>query len=420
MVRALKPDAHPFADSTSTDAAVAALYRAFPYPPPLPDLGPYLRGKKLPTFNPFDSWSLHFPTRPKSDRLDILVAGCGTRVVPLLAARMPQANIVGIDLSPASLAVSREQCARHGLDHVSFHELPLERVGELGVDFDVVHCHGVLHPLADPAAGLRALAAVTRPEGVISAMVYARYGRTGVYMLQDLAHRLGVHADDDGAAFMKALVQNLPDRHPLAMLPWGERPDLPIPEVADMLLHPRDRAYTVPDVRGLLDDAGLVLHRWLGHALYEPDVSPLAGLPALEHASLWDRAAAMELYQGRLITHSFLATHPSRPTSYELFRGPALVDAIPTLSPHLGTAQEGDLLVAHNRALQLPVHVRAPFDVLAPWLREVDGRSSVGVITWRHYQGRVSAAAMQDALALFERLYQADIIELRTGQTASR
>ena len=416
MLRALEPQPATAPTATTvTDAAVAALYQAYPYPPPIEDLSPYLQGKKLPTFNPFDSWALHFPESRRTDRLDILVAGCGTRAVPLLASRLPRARIVGIDLSPVSLAASREQCARYGLDRTRFVELPLERVAELDQDFDLVHCHGVLHHLADPAAGLRALAAVTRPEGVISAMVYALYGRTGVYMLQELAQRLGLRADPDGTATMHELVRQLPDRHPLAMLPWGERPDLPLPEVADMLLHPRDRAYTVPDVKELLTDAGLVLHRWLGHAVYEPDVSPLAGQPALAAADPWTRAAAMELFHGRLITHSFLATHPTRKTSYDLFRGAALVDAVPSLSPHLANVRDGDTLVLYNRALQVPVQVRGPFDALAPWIKDIDGRASVGVLTWRRHQGRVGPDAIRDALALFERLYQADIIELRTA-----
>ncbi len=335
----------------------------------------------------------------------------------MLAARMPRARIVGVDLSAASIAASHDQCARYGLDHVSFHRMPLEEVATLGQDFDLVHCHGVLHHLADPSAGLRALAAVTRPQGAISAMVYARYGRTGVYMLQDLAKRLGLDANNGGAPFMQALVKHLPDRHPLAMLPWGERPDLPIEEVADMLLHPRDRAYTVHDVRELVDSAGLALHRWLGNAVYEPAVSPLGALGehAIAQAGPWERAAAMELFHGRLITHSFVLTHPNRPTAAELFSGPGMVDAVPVRSPHLSATVDGDQLALENRALQVPVRVTGPVEKLLPWLQAVDGRASVGVITWQVHQGRLDAATMRDALALFERLYQADIIELRSG-----
>jgi len=400
-----------------TDAAVAALYHDYPYPPPIADLRPYLAGERLPAFNPRDSWALHFPEQAPREAIDILVAGCGTRVVPMFAARMPKARIVGVDISAQSIAVSRAQCAEHGLDRVTFHEMPLEDIGALGQDFDLIHCHGVLHHLVDPVAGLRVLASTLRPHGVISAMVYARYGRTGVYMLQDLAHRLGLDAANGGPELMKELVRHLPDRHPLAMLPWGERPDLPIEEVADMLLHPRDQAYTVHGVRALVEGAGLVLHRWLGQAVYEPAVSPLAALTpgALADADAWERAAAMELFHGRLITHDFLLTHPNRPTAAELFRGAGLVDAIPVRSPHMGYEVQGETLVLQNRALQVPVYVSGPIDTLLPWIQAVDGKSSVGVITWQVKQGRLDAAAMRDALQLFERLYQADVIELRTG-----
>ena len=84
-------------------------------------------------------------------------------------------------------------------------------------------------------------------------------------------------------------------------------------------------------------------------------------------------------------------------------------------SPHLSATVEGDQLVLENRALQVQVRVTGPVAVLLPWLQAIDGRASVGVITWQVHQGRLDAATMRDALALFERLYQADIIELRSG-----
>ena len=60
------------------------------------------------------------------------------------------------------------------------------RFARLGLGpFDYIDCCGVLHHLPDPAAGVEALLSVLAPGGGMGLMVYAPYGRTGIYMLQE-------------------------------------------------------------------------------------------------------------------------------------------------------------------------------------------------------------------------------------------
>ena len=73
---------------------------------------------------------------------------------------------------------------KYNLQNLELHQLPIERVGEIGRSFDLVVCTGVLHHLPDPDDGLRALRDVLRPGGAMRLMVYARYGRAGIYMMQ--------------------------------------------------------------------------------------------------------------------------------------------------------------------------------------------------------------------------------------------
>ena len=95
-------------------------------------------------------------------------------------------------MSAESLEHTRALAARHDVANLELHRMPIERVDELGERFDHVVCTGVLHHLADPALGLRALREVLAPGGAMTLMVYARYGRTGVYLFQDYCRRLGV------------------------------------------------------------------------------------------------------------------------------------------------------------------------------------------------------------------------------------
>ena len=124
--------------------------------------------------------------------LDILVAGCGTWQAAKYALCRPDARVVGIDVSTTSLDHTEQLKRKYNLTNLETRQLPIESAAALDRHFDLIVCTGVLHHLADPDAGLRALRSVLKPEGAMYLMVYAPYGRTGVYMLQDYCRRLGI------------------------------------------------------------------------------------------------------------------------------------------------------------------------------------------------------------------------------------
>ena len=84
--------------------------------------------------------------------------------------------------------------------------------------FDEIVCTGVLHHLANPEAALRALRDVLDPDGAMHLMVYAPYGRAGIYMLQEFCRRIGIQASDDEIRDLIVTLGALPARHPLARL----------------------------------------------------------------------------------------------------------------------------------------------------------------------------------------------------------
>src|SRR4029077_2495845 len=118
---------------------------------------------------------LFWPHDPYRDDRTVLVAGCGTVQAAHYALRWPHARVVGIDVSANSIAFTQELKRKHGLDNLEVYELSVERAGELGEAFEHVVCTGVLHHLADPDAGLRALRDVLAPDGAMHVMVYAPY-----------------------------------------------------------------------------------------------------------------------------------------------------------------------------------------------------------------------------------------------------
>lgn len=393
--------------------ALHQLYEAFPYPRVVAGLQDFKAGKRQPIWNPKTSFSVFFPEQAPREELDILIAGCGTNLVPVFGAFMPRARIVGVDISAASLQISAEQCAAHGIDNVEHLQLPLEQIGSLGEDFDFVCCTGVLHHLADPVAGLRALGRVTRPNGAIMTMVYARYGRQGIYMLQELATKLGLSIDELSAAKVQKLLAFLPQGHPFRLVYPNVGTVISLEEVMDMVLNPRDQSYRVQDIRDLVQGAGLRFHRWLGNAPYRPEMSALGRAGLLDAADAldpWAQAAAAELAFGNLVKHSFVVTHPERTPAAELFGGERILDAYPSISTHVRLEPSGTDLVVTNEGHPVRIETVAPIAEMSALLQACSGQRSV----------RELAAELGDGVVgAYRHLYHADALTLSTRPTRS-
>lgn len=109
---------------------------------------------------------------------NMLIAGCGTgRQAAAIALDYPDATITAIDLSQASLDYAQRQYAALGIVNVRFIKLDLHDVAALNQRFHAIHCTGVLHHLPDPERGLKILADVLHPGGVMRIMVYNRHRR---------------------------------------------------------------------------------------------------------------------------------------------------------------------------------------------------------------------------------------------------
>ncbi len=85
---------------------------------------------------------------------------------------------------------------------------------------------GLSHPdigirpaaLQDPDVGLCALRDVLQPGGATRLMVYARYGRAGIYMMREYCRLLEVGASETDLQTLGAALKALPADHPISSL----------------------------------------------------------------------------------------------------------------------------------------------------------------------------------------------------------
>lgn len=297
--------------SPSPDVAqeVRDFYDRYPYPPPVDNLEKYQRLWQDRQRRRAD-YHLFWPTRSYREDQSILIAGCGTSQAAKHALRWPSAQVTGIDSSATSVLSTEELKRKCNLKNLRVHQLAIEQVSELGMSFDQIVCTGVLHHLADPDAGLRALCGALKPNGAMHLMVYAPYGRAGIYMLQEFCKRLGIHATDTEIRDLIGALSALPPGHPLETL-LKQAPDFRNEAaLADALLHPQDRAYSVPQLFDFLENAGLVFGRWVRQAPYSLHCGVIEKIPQaarIARLSLPEQYSAIELFRGTMVRHSVVA-----------------------------------------------------------------------------------------------------------------
>jgi SAM-dependent methyltransferase len=243
-------------DRPDSDDPVRNQYEAFPYPEPLTDLEAPARKGVVQLCDP-SAYSVQLWPEGRPRRgLKILVAGCGSNQAAVIAFANRECNVIGIDLSQTSLDHEQNLKNKHSLFNLRLLRMDL---GELGEMFDLIKCTGLLHHLQSPGDGLKSLVSVLSPMDVLHGMVYAANRRAGVYLLQDVFRRLGLRQNGKDIRLARDLVGFLPEHH---YFHWFKRMDT-TNEFAndaafvDLLLHPRDRAYSVPEVLDLISGSGL-------------------------------------------------------------------------------------------------------------------------------------------------------------------
>lgn len=346
-----------------------------------------------------------------------LVAGGGTGDGTIFLAeqlRHTDAEVVHLDFSRTSIELARRRAEARGLRNVRFVCDSLLNIGKLDLGkFDYINCVGVLHHLDDPDAGLRAIRSVLADDGVMGLMVYGRAGRTGIYQMQELM-RL-VNGDEPE---MRKRIGNT--REILGALPptnWFKRGEdlyndhrVSDAGLVDLLLHPRDRAYSVEELFAWLCDAhGLHLELTdvqRGRAAYLPHLqlgpNPPRSLRRIREMPLRRQFAIAELLTGTLQTHSFFATRSPDCTApygdpeyvpfffHEPLNGPQVAQML--------AANRGQPVILDHAHTRLSLTVN-PGRYGAPVVRRIDGSATFGKIFG---EVRAEAGASPTDAELFE------------------
>lgn len=374
----------------TADAALRQQYEAYPYPA----RDPRDEAKRLILGSPshlreVDHW-IFGARRPAARPLNALMAGGGSGDgTIMLAAQMARAGREGrvtwLDRSGAARQVAAARAAARGLQNIVFEEGSILDLPGSGLGpFDYIDCCGVLHHLPDPLAGLQALAGALAPGGGIGLMVYAPHGRTGVYMLQD-ALRLLAPSEEAPAARVevaKRLWKQAPETAWLRKNPWitdhiqgGDA------GLYDLLLNPRDVAFTVPQLAALAAAAGLTIRTLVEPVRYDPDLYLADPKLRTRTAAMTpvERAALAEAICGNMGIHIAYCVRAGDPAALPDWTDPGAVPLLRELDGAAvakGIRPDGTLPVAFDG---LRAAVPMP-RLAAAILARIDGATPVGAI----------------------------------------
>lgn len=257
-----------------------------------------------------------------SSNFRILIAGGGTGDGTIYLAeqlRDTDAKIVHCDFSEASLNIAKKRAELRGLNNIRWIHDSLLNLPELDVgEFDYINCSGVLHHLADPDAGLRALKAVLSSSGAIGLMVYGTYGRTGIYQMQDVLRRINGDGSDMDVKLKNAkqVLNCAPKSNWFFHGPARDHVTLGDAGVYDLLLHSQDRSYTVDELyQWLHDEHGFRLQFSdvdRGNSPYQPALVVAPDKPdflqSVNRLPLREQQAIAELLGGSLDMHCLYLT----------------------------------------------------------------------------------------------------------------
>src|SRR5688500_6365850 len=126
----------------------------------------------------------------------VLDVGCGPGALTTeLVARLGAASVSAVDPSEPFVAAARASHPGIDVQLAAAEALPYDN----GV-FDAALAQLVVHLMADPAAGLREMVRVTRPEGVVAACVWEFAGeRTPLSTFWRAVNELGLDVRDESA-----------------------------------------------------------------------------------------------------------------------------------------------------------------------------------------------------------------------------
>lgn len=207
------------------------------------------------------------PDEPPPDwpsPLPVLIAGAGTGQHPIQTAlRLPDAEILAVDLSRTSLAYGARMAATIGVPNLTLAQADILALDSLDIphgQFALIECEGVLHHMDDPLAGWAVLRRLLRPDGLMLIGLYSELGRREIVAAREMIAEEAIPSTSDGIRAARRRILDLPVDDPIFGI-TRFRDFYSESGFRDLAMHVQEHRFTIPRLAAALDAMDL---RFLG------------------------------------------------------------------------------------------------------------------------------------------------------------
>jgi len=187
---------------------------------------------------------------------NILIAGCGTGQHTTTVERYQNANILGVDLSLASLAYAKRKTDELELKNIDFLHADILQLNNLNKKFDVIECVGTLHHMQDPLAGLKILLDLLEPHGFMKLGLYSEIARQSVVKARKLIKRKKFkNTVEDIRNFRESIINEKQD--PLLQKIFQSKDFYSTSMARDLMFHIQEHRFTLPEISKILKNLNL-------------------------------------------------------------------------------------------------------------------------------------------------------------------
>lgn len=191
------------------------------------------------------------------DRVNILVAGCGTGQQPIRdARRFLHENITAIDLSLNSLAYAKRKATEMGLENIEFMQADIMNLKDYNNRFDFIEAFGVLHHLESPLAGWKVLCGLLKGNGVMRLGLYSEHAREAIVATRKYIREHGFTGDIEGIRLCRQAIFALPE-HDLVKRVIGSPDFYTASECRDLIFHVNEHRLTLVQIADYIKQLNL-------------------------------------------------------------------------------------------------------------------------------------------------------------------
>ena len=235
-------------------------YNQFIYPKPCENIDKeWIENNRFQLCDPNYLWHKIWPEKKYSRKsLKILVAGCGSDQVAILARCNPIHQFTGIDLSKNSLEHQKKLINKHNIGNVDLILNDFQKT-KFNDKFDYIICSGVIHHLDNMDAALNYFKNNLKDEGAIFLMIYGDQQSAGISSIKKVFKSLNFSHNQESIENIRKIIFKLKDQHPAKIFSNLYTDMNNDAGIVDTFMHSKENFSNIKDFIDILEKNDLII-----------------------------------------------------------------------------------------------------------------------------------------------------------------